>query len=96
MRLAFRLLFYAGAGLLASLVWQRGLERSLRDAVVIGSQVSGWVMGVVGVWVREYEKAQAMQQQGQQGQYGQQRGAGGGYGGYQHGQGRGQGRGGWR
>lgn len=67
-RLFFRVLFYAAAGLIASAVWQRGVERTVQDVVVVGGKVAGWVMMVVGVWVREYEKAQEMQGQGQQGQ----------------------------
>ncbi|KAK3900431.1 hypothetical protein C8A05DRAFT_35933 [Staphylotrichum tortipilum] len=84
-RLLFRLLFYAAAGLIASAVWQRGVERTAQDLMVFGSRVGGWVMMVVGIWVREYEKAQEMQAQGQPGQ-----GRG-----YQRQQG-GRGRDGWR
>ncbi|KAK4035167.1 hypothetical protein C8A01DRAFT_18124 [Parachaetomium inaequale] len=72
-RLAFRLLFWAAVGLLVSVVWQRGVERSLTEAVVIGGKVVGWAVGVGEVWWREYERAQ---QQGQ-GQYGGYQGRGG-------------------
>lgn len=78
-RLAFRLLFWAAVGLLASLAWQRGLERTARDAVVVGGQLFGWAAGAVQFWVREYERAQAQQQGQGQGQ-GQGQKAGGGYG----------------
>jgi hypothetical protein len=65
-RLAFRMLFWAAVVALMAAAWQRGLEHSLRDVVTVGGHVAGWVMGVVGVWVREYEKAQAQSQaQGQ-------------------------------
>ncbi len=84
-RLAFRLALYACAGLLASLLWQRGLERSLVDGLAIAGRVGGWVMAVVGVWIEEYHKAQDVQRQsqGQQQQWGGQRG-------YSQGQGRGR------
>jgi hypothetical protein len=61
-RVAFRLLFWAAVGLLVSVAWQRGWERTLRDVVVLGSQLVGWVAGVVDLWVREYERAQAQAQ----------------------------------
>ncbi|KAK4127194.1 hypothetical protein N657DRAFT_669108 [Parathielavia appendiculata] len=76
-RLAFRLMFYAVIGVAASIVWQRGVERTIRDAVVVGSQVGGWMAGVVSVWWEEYQRAQAAQAQAQQS-----RGAYGGYGGH--------------
>ncbi|KAL2259379.1 hypothetical protein VTK26DRAFT_6969 [Humicola hyalothermophila] len=58
-RLALRLLFWAALGLLASVVWQRGVERSVRDAAVIAARVGGWAVGVARVWWSEFERAQA-------------------------------------
>jgi hypothetical protein len=69
-RLAFRLVFYALVGLVASMVWQRGVERTIRDVVVVGSQVGGWVAGVVSFWWEEYERAQQAQAQRGHGGYG--------------------------
>ncbi|KAK4103185.1 hypothetical protein N658DRAFT_494513 [Parathielavia hyrcaniae] len=76
-RLAFRLLFYAVVGLAASMVWQRGVERTVRDLVVVGSQVGGWVAGVASVWWEEYQRTQMAQAQAQAQQQSR-----GGYGGY--------------
>ncbi|KAH6854505.1 hypothetical protein B0I37DRAFT_32648 [Chaetomium sp. MPI-CAGE-AT-0009] len=63
-RVAFRLLFWAGVALLFSWAWQRGMERSVRDAAVAGGKVAGWLAGAGEAWWREYEKAQLAQQQG--------------------------------
>jgi hypothetical protein len=76
-RLALRLVFWAVMGLVASAVWQRGVGRTIQDAVVIGSKLVGFVSGVVNVWIREYERAQAEQQQQQQGYRYQGRSGGG-------------------
>ncbi len=79
-RLAFRLAFYAGAVLLASVVYQRGLERSAADAMAVAGALAGWVAGLAGFWAEEYRKAQELQKlqlqqgTGAQGAYG-----GGGY-----------------
>ncbi|KAK4199579.1 hypothetical protein QBC40DRAFT_80440 [Triangularia verruculosa] len=60
--MAIRLVFWSAIGLLVSMAWQRGLEQSVRDVIVMGSTVYGWVEGVVGVWVREYEAHQRASQ----------------------------------
>ncbi|KAK0718920.1 hypothetical protein B0T21DRAFT_395882 [Apiosordaria backusii] len=77
-RMAMRLVFWSFIGVLVSMAWQRGLEQSVKDVVVLGSAVYGWVQGVVGVWVREYEAAQ----RAGGGQQGQGQGYGGSKGGY--------------
>ncbi|KAK3330418.1 hypothetical protein B0H66DRAFT_611936 [Apodospora peruviana] len=72
--LAFRLAFYAGLVALAAAVWQRGLEASVRDAVVVGSKLYGYAMGLKDVFVREYQRYEAQQAQAAAG------GGGGSYG----------------
>jgi hypothetical protein len=67
-RLAFRLLTWGAAALLLAAVWQRGVEKSVRDAVVLVTKVGGWAVGAGTVWWREYERMQQLQQQQQQGQ----------------------------
>ena len=64
-RLTLRLLFWAVVALAVSAVWQRGVEKSARDAVVVGSRLVRWVNGVAGVFWREWEKAQQLGQPGQ-------------------------------
>ncbi|KAK3298985.1 uncharacterized protein B0H64DRAFT_386780 [Chaetomium fimeti] len=63
-RVAFRLVFWAGVALVVSWAWQRGMERSLRDAAVVGGKAAGWLAGAGQAWWQEYEKAQLAQQQG--------------------------------
>ncbi|KAK4250421.1 hypothetical protein C7999DRAFT_29005 [Corynascus novoguineensis] len=75
-RLAFRLLFWAAVALLVSAVWQRGLERSARDAAAVGSTVAGWAAGAGEIWWREYEKAKQAQAQAQAYAHGQGQGRG--------------------
>ncbi|KAL1835726.1 hypothetical protein VTJ49DRAFT_6159 [Mycothermus thermophilus] len=100
-RLVFRLFFWAVIGSVVAMAWQRGVEQTARDAVVVGAKVAGWMVGVAQTWWEEFEKAQEVQgewrryqqQQQQQQQYGggyagQQRAQGSGWGYYQQGRGR--------
>ncbi|KAL2178498.1 uncharacterized protein P884DRAFT_240302 [Thermothelomyces heterothallicus CBS 202.75] len=64
-RLAFRMLFWSAAALLASAVWQRGVERSARDAVVAASRLAGWLAGAADLFWHEYEKAREAQARAQ-------------------------------
>jgi len=61
-RLAFRILFWACVVGLVAFVWQRGVEASLRDAVVLGSEVAGYLAAVRDIWVSEYRKYEAQGQ----------------------------------
>ncbi|KAL2127476.1 hypothetical protein VTI74DRAFT_10678 [Chaetomium olivicolor] len=64
-RLAFRVLWWVAVGLIASMVWQRGVERTVGDVVFWGGKLAAWGMGLLEVWLREYERAQQQQQQQQ-------------------------------
>ncbi len=61
-KLTFRLLFWACVAGLMAMVWQRGLEASLRDAVVIGGKVAGYAVVLKDIWVREYRRYEAQAQ----------------------------------
>jgi hypothetical protein len=62
--LAFRLVFWLCLGLFISMVWQRGFEASLRDAVVIGGKIMGYAAVVKDIWLREYRKYEAQTRAG--------------------------------
>ncbi|CAL3970908.1 unnamed protein product [Diplocarpon coronariae] len=72
-RLAMRLVFWACVVLLVSVVWQRGVGRTVTDA-------ASWTEELRGVWWREYRRWEGYQTQGPVGQ-GQGRGANTGFGG---------------
>ncbi|KAK0730706.1 hypothetical protein B0H67DRAFT_463079, partial [Lasiosphaeris hirsuta] len=55
-RLAMRAIFWAGVAAVGAMVWQRGIEVSVRDAIVWGSKVLGFASGVKDVFVSEYQK----------------------------------------
>ncbi|EPE31556.1 hypothetical protein GLAREA_12312 [Glarea lozoyensis ATCC 20868] len=56
-RLVMRLMFWGVLGLVGAMVSQRGLERSVRDLV-------GWGEEISAVWMREYRRWEGYQQQG--------------------------------
>ncbi|KAK0751595.1 hypothetical protein B0T18DRAFT_444049 [Schizothecium vesticola] len=55
-RLAMRLAFWSAVVGVGAVVWRRGLEASVRDAVVIGGKVAGFAEGVKGVFWAEYKR----------------------------------------
>ncbi|KAL2153992.1 hypothetical protein VTH82DRAFT_2668 [Thermothelomyces myriococcoides] len=64
-RLALSMLFWSAVVLLAAAAWQRGIERSLRDLVVVASRLAGWLVGALAgaadLFWHEYEKAREAQ-----------------------------------
>ncbi|KAI9051084.1 hypothetical protein LZ554_005190 [Drepanopeziza brunnea f. sp. 'monogermtubi'] len=59
-RVVVRLVFWGVVGALVSLVWQRGLERTVGDAVA-------WGVRLKDVWWREYRRWEELQGQDQNG-----------------------------
>ncbi|KAL2269780.1 hypothetical protein VTJ83DRAFT_1964 [Remersonia thermophila] len=82
-RLVFRLFFWAVIGLVVAMAWQRGVEQTARDAVVVGAKLAGWMVGVAQTWWEEFEKAQEMQGEWRKYQQQQQQQYRGGYAGQQ-------------
>ncbi|KAK0703605.1 hypothetical protein B0T26DRAFT_732034 [Lasiosphaeria miniovina] len=71
-RLAVRAVMWAGVAALLAMAWQRGIEASVRDAVVILSKVAGFGGGVANYFVQEYQRYDAQQREVQQHQQQQQ------------------------
>ncbi|KAK3372545.1 hypothetical protein B0H63DRAFT_453863 [Podospora didyma] len=67
-RLAMRLLFWSAVGALVAVAYQRGLEATVHDAVVIGSKLFGYAMTIKDVFWREYQRWDAQQRHAQQAQ----------------------------
>lgn len=63
-RLAFRVALWACIVGLIAVVWQRGLQASLRDAVAIASALLGYAAVVKDIWVREYRRYDAQTRAG--------------------------------
>ncbi len=63
-RLAFRVVFWTFVIGLIAAVWERGLEASLRDAIVIASKIAGYAAAVKDIWMREYQKYDAQSRAG--------------------------------
>lgn len=55
-RMALRAVFWATVVALAAWVWNRGVEESVRDAVVLGGKVVGYLAVVKDIWVAEYQR----------------------------------------
>lgn len=58
-RVAVRLVFWAAVVATLSFVYQRGVEESVRDAVVFGGKLLGFAASVRNIWLQEYQKYQA-------------------------------------
>ncbi|KAK3365296.1 hypothetical protein B0T24DRAFT_431358 [Lasiosphaeria ovina] len=93
-RLAVRAVMWAGVAALLAMAWQRGIEASVRDAVVILSKVAGFGGGVANYFIQEYQRYDAQQREAQQYQQQQQQYRSGDYGQRSSRSSRGQG-GGW-
>ncbi|KAJ6779676.1 hypothetical protein PWT90_02724 [Aphanocladium album] len=63
-RLALRAVFYATLAALAAWVWQRGLQASVRDVVVVGGRLAGYAAVVKEIWWTEYRKYEDQQNMG--------------------------------
>lgn len=70
-RLAFRVVFWSCVALLVAAVWQRGLERSVKDTAVLAGQLVGYGTFVRDVWQSEYQRYQQQQVQAQAFAHGQ-------------------------
>ncbi|KAJ3493308.1 hypothetical protein NLG97_g4812 [Lecanicillium saksenae] len=63
-RLAMKAVFYATIVALAAWVWQRGLQESVRDVVVVGGKLAGYAAVVKEIWWKEYRKYEDQQNMG--------------------------------
>ncbi|KAJ6446114.1 nuclear pore assembly and biogenesis domain-containing protein [Purpureocillium lavendulum] len=63
-RVVFRLTLWALVAVLVAWVWQRGVMESVRDAVVVGGKVAGYLAVVRDVWVAEYNRYEGQQNMG--------------------------------
>lgn len=50
--------------LVGAVMWQRGMEQSIRDIVTVVSKIVGYAEVVREVWVREYERYQEQERRG--------------------------------
>lgn len=60
-KLAFRAVFWATVFALAAWVWNRGVEESVRDVVVLGGKVAGYLAVVKDIWIEEYNRYEGQQ-----------------------------------
>ncbi|ATY60786.1 hypothetical protein A9K55_006609 [Cordyceps militaris] len=63
-RLALRAVLWATLAALAAWVWQRGLQASVRDVVVVAGKVAGYAAVVREIWWREYRRYEDQQNAG--------------------------------
>ena len=63
-RLAMRAVFWAAAAAMLAWVWNRGLQESLRDVVVVGGKLAGYAAVVKEIWWAEYRKYEGQQNMG--------------------------------
>lgn len=63
-RLALRAVLWATLAALAAWVWQRGLQASVRDVVVVGGKLAGYAAVVKEIWWKEYRKYEDQQNSG--------------------------------
>jgi len=76
-RMVFRVFLWACIVGVIAVIWQRGVEASLRDAVVIASKIAGYAAVLKEVWIREYQKYDAQAQAGRRPNMAAPRGRGG-------------------
>jgi hypothetical protein len=60
-RIAVSMLLWGFVLAIAAVVYQRGVFLSLRDLVVLGGKVFGFVVGVKEYWAHEYQRYQAQE-----------------------------------
>ncbi|KAG5921335.1 hypothetical protein E4U42_005882 [Claviceps africana] len=58
-RLAMRAVFWAGVVLVVAWVWNRGVWESVRDGVVVGGKIVGYLTVLKDFWMQEYERYEA-------------------------------------
>ncbi len=66
-RMAVKAVFWASVAALAAWVWQRGLEESARDVVLVGGKIAGYAAVVKDIWLTEYKKYEGQQNMGRKG-----------------------------
>lgn len=66
-RMAMRLVFWSAVVAGGAVVWRRGVEASLADAVYWGGKVAGFAEGVKGVFWAEYQRYEEMERNKGQG-----------------------------
>lgn len=63
-RLTMRIATWAAVIALAAWVYERGVFESVKDVVVVGSKVGGYLAVLKEVWLDEYNKYEAQQGMG--------------------------------
>lgn len=58
-RLTFLLMFWSGVAAVVAIIWRRGPEASMRDAMAVSAKVMGYASGIKDVFLREYERYEA-------------------------------------
>lgn len=66
-RMAMRLVFWSLVVGLGAVVWRRGLETSVQDAVYWGGKVAGFAEGIKNVFWAEYRRYEEMERSKGQG-----------------------------
>lgn len=60
-RLALRVVFWASVFAVVAWAWQRGPLETVKDTVVVGSKIAGFLTGVGNHWLQEYDRYEAQQ-----------------------------------
>lgn len=63
-RLAFRAVLWATVIALGAWAWNRGVESSIRDVVVLGGKIAGYLAVVKDIWIEEYNRYEGQQTMG--------------------------------
>ncbi|KAK3936087.1 hypothetical protein QBC46DRAFT_396017 [Diplogelasinospora grovesii] len=60
-RVAMRIVFWAGVAAVVAILWQRGLEASMRDAAIVASKVAGYMASVKEIFWEQYQMYEAQE-----------------------------------
>lgn len=60
-RMAVRAVFWACVVALGAWVWNRGIESCVRDVVVAGGTIAGYLAVVKDIWIQEYNRYEGQQ-----------------------------------
>lgn len=60
--LLMRIVFWSCVVAGLAVVYQRGMEQTARDVVVIGAKIAGYGAAIRDVWWKEYRRYEAQQQ----------------------------------
>lgn len=58
-RLVMRMVFWSAVVVVLAWVWNRGVMESVKDGVVVGSKVMGYLAVLKDFWLQEYERYEA-------------------------------------